>query len=97
VAVLYRREDLAAHWPVELGAELAALNDPLKQAIQDFIRRLHSAGGTATSHETVFALIDVPYSAVRRYLLQGRRPPTSLDRLVTRVAHCLLFADSQTC
>jgi AcrR family transcriptional regulator len=96
VAVMYRREDLAARWPAELGAELATLNQPLEDAIDRFARRLSEAGGTPTTAEVVFALIDMPAAAVRRYLLRGRPPPKSIDHLVIRVCDCLLFAGSPT-
>ena len=86
--LLYRREDLAAQWPSELGDELAGLNEPITRAMRSLVRRLPAA---TTAAAATFAVIDVPYAAVRRFLIAGRPPPRSVDALVRSTCECVLF------
>ena len=90
VLLLYRREQLAEQWPAELGDELATLNDPLKAAIRRFVRRRFGSVTKANLEMTSFALLDVPYAAVRRYLITGKPPPPSVDDLIARTVRCIL-------
>jgi AcrR family transcriptional regulator len=90
VLLLYRREQLAEQWPAELGGELASLNDPLKAAIRSFVRRRFGSVTKANLEMTSFALLDVPYAAVRRYLITGNPPPPSVDDLIARTVRCIL-------
>jgi AcrR family transcriptional regulator len=90
VLLLYRREQLAEQWPAELGDELATLNDPLKAAIRSFVRRRFGSVTNANLEVTSFALLDVPYAAVRRYLITGNPPPPSVDDLIARTVRCIL-------
>jgi len=90
VLLLYRREDLAARWPDELGAELAGLNRGIAAALEDFTRRRFGRASPDDLQVVTFALVDVPYAAVRRYLLAGRTPPPAVDELVAKTCACLL-------
>lgn len=88
--LLHRREDLAARWPDELGGELATLNDGVEAAIRDYtVRRF----GRATSRRlnlVAFAVVDLPYAAVRRYLVRAKVPPRTMDAVVLRAGEALL-------
>jgi AcrR family transcriptional regulator len=90
ILLLYRREQLAEQWPAELGDELATLNDPLKAAIRSFVRRRFGSVTKANLEVTSFALLDVPYAAVRRHLITGNPPPPSVDDLIARTVKCIL-------
>jgi AcrR family transcriptional regulator len=90
VMVLYRREELAAQWPAELGGELATLNDSIKAGIRSFVRRRFGSVTKANLDVTMFALVDVPYAAVRRHLLLAKPPPLTVDELVARTCKCIL-------
>jgi AcrR family transcriptional regulator len=90
VLVLYRREQLAEQWPEELGAELATLNDAIKAGVRGFVRRRFGSVTKANLDVTSFALLDVPYAAVRRYLINGSPPPPSVDDLIARTVRCIL-------
>lgn len=90
--VLHRREALAARWPDELGGQLAELNTSVESALKDFARGRYGRAGTAEQQRVVFALVDVPGAGVRRFLLKGRPPPTSVDHLVTAASRCVLAA-----
>ncbi|HSS09279.1 MAG TPA: TetR/AcrR family transcriptional regulator [Acidimicrobiales bacterium] len=94
VLLLYRREDLADHWPAELGDEISELNQGLEQAVRDFTKRRFGRVTPGRLQRVAFALIDVPYGGSRRYLLAGRPPPLSLDDLVLRACDCTLLTES---
>jgi AcrR family transcriptional regulator len=91
VLLLYRREDLAARWPKELGASLSELNTGISTALRGFTKRLYGRIADKNLQTVSFALIDVPYAASRRYLLAGRPPPRMVDDLVTRSCEATLF------
>lgn len=90
VLLLYRRADLAARWPEELGEELATLNVQVEQALEAFTRRRYGRLTASNLQRVTFALVDVPYAAARRYLLAGKPPPAAVDDLVAQVCACLL-------
>ncbi|WP_165958952.1 TetR/AcrR family transcriptional regulator [Actinomadura sp. KC345] len=82
VLVLHRRQDLAATWPAGLAGDLDALNAEVSEALGSF---------PGTDRERLaFATVDVPYGAVRRYLLAGRTPPPLVDELITATCRAVL-------
>jgi AcrR family transcriptional regulator len=84
--LLHRRQELAARWPVELGEDLETLNTQVSDALNSFAAR-----HPGVDHERlIFATVDVPYGAVRRYLLEGRPPPPLVDELITAVCRTVL-------
>lgn len=66
--VLYRREDLIALWPEELGDELATLNDKVQRAVLSCARACFGAVDEQSAGRVRFALIDLPYAAARQVL-----------------------------
>ena len=94
ILIQYRKEDLAGRWPEELRSELKDLNRSLELAIRDFTRCRYGRITAGALERTAFALVDVPYAGVRRHLLAGRKPPASVDQLVTRTVRCVLDGDS---
>ena len=97
VLLLYRREDLAERWPEELGEELAALNTDVERAVRDHVLRRYGEGGGAEAvRRVVFALVDVPYAAGRRHLVNGEPPPPLVDELVTQTLQRVLFDRPET-
>jgi AcrR family transcriptional regulator len=91
ILLLYRREDLAAHWPEELGAAVSDLNSDISAAMRRFARRLYGRVSGKQAQTVAFALVDVPYAACRRYLLAGQVPPRVVDDLVMRTCEATLF------
>ena len=93
VLLLYRREDLAERWPEELGEDLAALNDDVERAVRDHaLRRYGEGAGVEGVRRVVFALVDVPYAAGRRHIVNGEPPPPLVDELVTEaLRHVLVY------
>jgi AcrR family transcriptional regulator len=92
VLLLYRREDLAAQWPAELGAEVSGLNDDVTAAVRRFTKRRYGRITGGHLQTVAFALVDVPYAASRRYLLAGKPPPRAVDDLVLRACEATLLA-----
>ncbi|MFE3198071.1 TetR/AcrR family transcriptional regulator [Embleya sp. NPDC059237] len=79
VLLLHRREDLVAHWPNELGRDPAGINDALREALRAYTRARFGRVSPAGLERVTFALVDVPYAALRRHLGAGRTPPRSIE------------------
>ena len=92
VMLLYRREDLAERWPDELGDELENLNVDLIKAYKAYCRRRFGTAARATLEVARFALFDIPYAGVRRYLSAGEAPPARLDGSIATAAASVLDA-----
>jgi AcrR family transcriptional regulator len=91
ILVLHRREDLAARWPDQLGHELAGLNLGVETALRGFARRRYGRATRTNLRTVAFALVDVPYAGVRRYLIACAAPPAQVDEMVQRSCRALLF------
>lgn len=86
----FRSSDLVhGPWPQTLRDE----NRRLQHQLETGIRNLQAAFGAtepAERHRVSYAVIDVPYAALRPALLAGKRPPNSTDVLVAEtVEHTL--------
>ena len=90
VMLLYRRRDLAATWPEELGPDLERQRTTMLNALKSFTRRFSGSAARSNLETMNFALLDVPYAAVRRHLLAGEPPPAAVDQLVTSAAWSVL-------
>ncbi len=90
VLVLHRRADLVEQWPDELGEELATLNTGIAAALDAYTRRRFGSANKRMRRAVAFALIDVPYAAVRRYLHAGEPPPRDVDDLIRRTCACIM-------
>lgn len=86
------REQLIPHWPDDLAADLAGVNDDLARAVRRFAHRRYGDPTRAHLRATTFALLDLPAAAIRRYLLAGRAPPAGLDLVVLAAARGALDA-----
>jgi AcrR family transcriptional regulator len=85
VLLLYRREELAARWPAELGAELKDLNTRVATELTAL-----AAAHSIDYERLAFAVVDVPYGAVRRYLTKRVTPPPLVDELVVATCRAVL-------
>lgn len=92
ILAAYGREQLSPHWPESLHDELAQVNDQLNGAILTFARRWYGDARTPHRRAATFALLDLPASAIRRYLLAGKKPPQQLDDVVLAAARAALDA-----
>lgn len=92
VLAAYGREQLIPHWPDELADELETVNDELIRAIGEFTQRWFAEVTPARSQAVTFTVLDLPTSAIRRYLLAGKPPPSTLDQPVLAAAKAALAA-----
>jgi AcrR family transcriptional regulator len=89
--VSFRREDLIRAAPQgRLADELAELNRPVERAVVDLARRLYGTRSRTALDRTLMAVFDLPYGAVRRYLISGARLPTGLRADLTRAVSAVL-------
>jgi len=82
VLLLHRREDLVARWPDELGEELADLNEPVVRAVRAYYTRRYGAERADRIAGVRFALLELPYAAVRAHLSRGSLPGAEDEELV---------------
>jgi AcrR family transcriptional regulator len=77
--VAFRRDDLIRSIPEgPLADELEVLNRPVEHAVAQLARRLYGSRGRAALDRTLLAVFDLPYGAVRRYLISGTPFPSRL-------------------
>jgi AcrR family transcriptional regulator len=80
ILLLYRREELVAGaWPEEFKERVLAIKRQLDGAIRNYAARTFGKAGREEINRTVFALIDMPYAAVLRYIRLGKKPPRPVD------------------
>jgi AcrR family transcriptional regulator len=91
----FRREDLIRTTSGQLADELQELNRPLERAVVDLARRLYGKATRATVNRTLLAVFDLPYGAVRRYLLAGARLPRGLRGDVERAVAAVIAGGEQ--
>ena len=93
VMLLHRREDfLGGGWPDDMRAEAERLGRQMDQTFTDVTRRLFGSTTADARRMATFAVIDVPYAAVRRYVGAGKAPPAGVDDLVRMAYHAVLDA-----
>lgn len=88
--LLHRRQDLMAKWPEELGDELAGLNEQVEAALRSVARARYGRASDETLQRVSFALVEIPYAALRRHLATSTPPPASVDELVALTCRCVL-------
>jgi AcrR family transcriptional regulator len=92
ILAAYGREQLTPRWPDELAAALENVNNDLAAAVAEFATRWYDNVTPARRRALTFAVLDLPASAIRRYLLAGRTPPITLYPPVLAAARAALAA-----
>lgn len=91
IMLLHRREDfLSDGWPPEMKAEAERLGRQVKETMSEMTRRLFGRDTTAGRRTTAFATIDIPFSAVRRFVGEGGAPPAQIDTLIAHAYHAVI-------
>ena len=86
----FRSSDLiGGTWPQTLRDENLRLQRQLTTGIRD-LQAAFGATEPAERHRVSYAVIDVPYGAVRPALLTGQEPPDSTDVLVAETVEHIL-------
>jgi AcrR family transcriptional regulator len=89
--LLYRREDfLSGDWPPDLAERAAHVNDRAAAALRTFVRSRFGGESSATLRRVRFALVEIPYAAVRAYVAAGHPPPSDADQWVLTAALAVL-------
>jgi AcrR family transcriptional regulator len=90
--LLYRSRDLLrGGWPEEVRARNTAQRRRLERAMTGLYGRL-GAHDSPSRRRVRFAVMDVPYAAVRGPLSAGRRPEAFFETLVDEAAAAVLAA-----
>jgi AcrR family transcriptional regulator len=95
ILAAYSREQLTRSWPDDLATALQNVDNDLAAAMTEFTKRWYTDVTPARRRAMTFAVLDLPASAIRRYLLAGRTPPTSLDSSILAGARAALDAASR--
>lgn len=96
VMLLHRREDfVSGEWPAEMKANAEALGRQVKDGLSELTRRLFGRDSVAGRRTTAFATIDIPYSAVRRYVGDRAAPPAQVDALIAKAYHAVVDEEVQ--
>jgi AcrR family transcriptional regulator len=91
ILLLYRREELVAgSWPEEMKERALGISLRLDAGISEFAARTFGKAGREEINRTVFAIIDVPYAAVLRYIRQGKKPPRAVEDHITKTYNAIM-------
>lgn len=83
ILLLHRREDfLGAGWPREMKDEALRLGLQVKRALDQASKRLFGGTQASARRKAAFAILDVPFAAVRRYVSANEMPPKEVDDLI---------------
>lgn len=84
ILMLYRREDFeGGGWPTRMSREAARLGRQVTDALDDIARRLFGRPTPAARATAAFAVLQVPYAAVRQHVASNAAPPPLADELIT--------------
>jgi AcrR family transcriptional regulator len=91
IMLLYGREDfLAGDWPVDMAADAIRLKHQIDDAMKDITRRLFGRASAEALRLTNFAILDVPFAAVRRHVAANEMPPQYVDELIAKAYLALI-------
>jgi AcrR family transcriptional regulator len=88
--LLHRHRDLVRRAPPELARRLEAQRSASMRVFRALVRRHFGRVTSRNMAVAWFVVVDVPYGAVRRALLAGKRPPPLVDQLVEQTCRALL-------
>jgi hypothetical protein len=96
IMLLHRRDDfLAGRWPADMTAEAARLKHQVDEAMNDIARRLFARASAQALRLANFAILDVPFAAVRRHVAANEQPPAYVDELIAK-AYAAVIASPST-
>lgn len=90
----YEKADLVAHWPDTLATELTSLNSRVRKALREYTERRCGEVTAESIDKVMFALIDMPYAAVRRHLPDKGEPAPWLREFIHASARNLLSPEN---
>jgi AcrR family transcriptional regulator len=91
IMLLHRRDDfLDGEWPPDMAAEAMRLKHQIDDAMNDIARRLFDRATPEALQLANFAIIDVPFAAVRRHVANNEMPPLSVVDLIAKTYAALI-------
>lgn len=90
----YEKADLVAHWPDTLAGDLTSLNSRVRMALRTYAGRRFGVVTPEVLDKVMFALIDMPYAAVRRHLPDKGEPSPWLREFIHASAGSLLSPEN---
>jgi AcrR family transcriptional regulator len=91
IMLLHRREDfLSESWPAEMQAEAERLKEQVEDSLAQITRGLFGRNSAVARQVATFAVLDLPFSAVRRFVAMGRMPPPAMDDLITKAYQAVI-------
>ncbi|MFC5742829.1 TetR/AcrR family transcriptional regulator [Dyella tabacisoli] len=91
ILLTHRREDfLSSDWPAAMTADAQMLATQLNTALQDITHRLFGRSSAPRVRAVTFALVDMPYAAVRHYIARKETPPSDVDTLLRAACEAAL-------
>lgn len=91
IMLLHRRDDfLDGDWPPHMAAEASRLKHQVDDAVNDVARRLFGRTSAEALRLANFAMIDVPFAAVRRHVAANELPPDSIEPLIAKTYTALI-------
>ena len=85
---------MSGGWPKPMQEEAARLGKQVHDVMGEFATRLFNGNTKAARLMTSFAILDVPFAAVRRYVGANEVPPPQVDGLIAAAVNAIL--DQQT-
>jgi AcrR family transcriptional regulator len=83
IMLLHRREDFLSNgWPREMQKEAERLGKQVEDALADITRRLFGRNTVSSRQVATFAVLDLPFSAVRRFVAARQVPSPLVDNLI---------------
>ncbi|GAC1334868.1 MAG: TetR/AcrR family transcriptional regulator [Candidatus Dormibacteria bacterium] len=93
--VLYRPRDLGSErWPGVTRERGESLAREFEEALDRFCAETFGAAGGDVRRRAVFALVDLPYAAVRRYAAVGVPPPAGVDGYIATAFTAVVAAET---
>ncbi|MFI8774852.1 TetR/AcrR family transcriptional regulator [Gordonia sp. NPDC062954] len=86
----YNKRDLLRAWPDTLAAELRTHNRRTREVVRGYARQRFGSSDAEVMDRVTFALVDLPYAAVRRHLPDRGRPAEWLRDFTLRSAEAIL-------
>ena len=93
--LLYRREDfMPGGWPAEVVERAGELTARGEASLRGFARRALGSAGASALRRAQYAVVDLPYAAVRPHVHAGVPPPADVDGLVAVAYRAVIPASS---
>ena len=93
IMLLHRREDfLSDGWPSEMRVEARRLGEQVTAFLDQAAARLFGSRSAAAKRATVFAVLEIPLAATRRYVVAGKAPPIEIEPLITTAYNAVIEA-----